>query len=78
MSKNYILSPRLLPTPSRPDAVAPCPVCSTPSTYVASLDRFVHSDGTSNQDCWWLATVGSAQIARQAFDDWYLPASDRR
>lgn len=76
MSTNYSLHPRLLPRASRPDATAPCPVCSAPATFVASLDRFVHSDGSSNRDCWWVATLGEARINRRTFDDWYLSSSD--
>ena len=29
-----------------------CPECSLPSIYVATIDRFVHVDGSPNVECW--------------------------
>lgn len=35
-----------------------CPACGRPSKYSLDLDRFVHSDGSSNRACWISMTSG--------------------
>lgn len=38
-----------------------CPACGKPADYTADLDRFIHSDGSGNAQCW--AQMTSGQIA---------------
>jgi len=44
-----------------------CPGCGSPALYIRQLDRYVHSDGTLNDDCWVACTRGDINqlIARR-------------
>lgn len=35
-----------------------CPACRAESFYHRGMDRYVHADGSGNQDCWWRITSG--------------------
>jgi hypothetical protein len=41
-----------------------CPACGRPAAYVRAWDRFVHTDGSGNELCWWAATrrAGSGRV----------------
>ncbi len=43
-----------------------CPACGRPSRLVKADDRFYHSDGTSNLECWRQIVMGSAVVQREA------------
>lgn len=48
---------KVAPHPIRPTY---CPACSLPSTYVQSLDRYMHDDGSDNRPCWLTVSRGHA------------------
>ena len=55
-----------------------CPACARPAHYIREIDRFVHTDGWLNDDCWLACTQGKGNQRIASLNDKILARTPRR